>query len=236
MCRRQLLRERLVSGLMMFHVLLVDDTRLHRDGLVEVLERAPNIAGVAGTTDAAAALRLLGIRAFDVILVSLTMADGIAICRQLVMSAPRARVVAFAVSVRDDEIVACAEAGVAGYVLRDQSHAELIDVLARVAHGETVCPPQITAALLRRVASLGAERHERGNGGDSARLTPRENQILGLIDQGLSNKEIARRLSIEVRTVKNHVHNLLEKLKVHRRGEAAALVRRNSLNGHPPLA
>ena len=80
----------------------------------------------------------------------------------------------------------------------------------------------MTASLLRRVAALAA-----GNGGGlpRAQLTSREREIVGLIDRGLSNKEIARDLGIEVATVKNHVHNILEKLQVHRRGEAAARVR-----------
>jgi DNA-binding NarL/FixJ family response regulator len=102
-----------------------------------------------------------------------------------------------------------------------------------VTRGEFLCSPGTAATLLRRVAALAAERHTADNG---ARLTPREQQVVRLIDEGLSNKEIARRLSIEVRTVKNHVHSILEKLQVRRRGEAAARMRAvgaSRLSGEP---
>jgi len=85
-----------------------------------------------------------------------------------------------------------------------------------------VCSPRVAGALLRRIAALATDgRSDRV----PAHLTNREREIMGLIDEGLSNKEIAKRLRIEVATVKNHVHNILEKLQVHRRGEAAARVR-----------
>ncbi|WP_203917819.1 LuxR C-terminal-related transcriptional regulator [Rugosimonospora africana] len=203
-------------------VLVVDDIRLYRDGLVAVLEREPFIVGAAGVPDAEGALRLLRGRGFEVVLLSMATANSVAICRDLVASADGARVVALAVSGSDDEVVACAEAGVSGYLLRDAPHAELVDVIASAARGETSCPSRIGAALMRRMGALAAER-QTWVGPD--RLTPREREILDLIEQGKSNKEIARLLCIEVRTVKNHVHNLLEKLKVHRRGEAAALLR-----------
>lgn len=203
-------------------VLVVDDIRLYRDGLVAVLEREPFIVGAAGVSDSDSALRMLRGREFGVVLLSMATANSLAICRDLVASADGARVVALAVSGGDDEVVACAEAGVSGYLLRDAPHAELVDVIASAARGETSCPARIAAALMRRVGALAAERQTWVEPG---RLTPREREILDLIEQGKSNKEIARLLCIEVRTVKNHVHNLLEKLKVHRRGEAAALVR-----------
>ncbi len=83
-----------------------------------------------------------------------------------------------------------------------------------------LCTPRIAALLLRRVAEAAAPRSS-----GLERLTPRETEIVDLIEQGLSNKQIARRLSIELATVKNHVHNILEKLEVARRGEAVARVR-----------
>jgi DNA-binding NarL/FixJ family response regulator len=157
-------------------------------------------------------------------------ANSVACCRDLVAAAGAAQVVVLAVSGGDSEILACAEAGVSGYLLRDQSHAELVAVIASAARGLTSCPPPVAAALVRRIGTMADERRVRP--GEQGRLTPREREVLDLIEQGKSNKEIARLLFIEVRTVKNHVHNLLEKLKVHRRGEAAAMVRRPA---HPGL-
>ena len=159
---------------------------------------------------------------FQVVLLSLATAVSWAASRELVAAAEPARVIAYAASGRDDEVVACAAAGVSGYLLHDEPHEELMKAVVAVARGEIWCPPRVAAVLMRRMGPRGATP-EMPLG--TARLTMREREILALIDDGLSNKEIARKLSIEVRTVKNHVHNLLEKLRVHRRGEAVALLR-----------
>jgi DNA-binding NarL/FixJ family response regulator len=203
-------------------VLVVDDIRVCRDGLTELLGRQPFVAAAVGAPDVAAGLRLVRGGGFQVVLLNMAAAGSLVGCRELVASAMAVPVVALAVSGSYDEVVACAEAGVSGYLLRDQPPAELVDVVARVARGETYCPPRVAAALIRRVGTLSVERRASAGPG---RLTPREREILDLIEQGMSNKEIARELTIEVRTVKNHVHNLLEKLQVSRRGEAAALLR-----------
>lgn len=215
-------------------VLVVDDIRLYRDSLIEVLEREPFVVCAAGAPDAGAALQLLSGLAFQVVLLNMAIANSFALCRDLVASTDGARVVALAVSGSDDEVVACAEAGVSGYLLREQSYAELIDVIVSASRGETYCPPRVAAALIRRVGIFAAERHTTTGSG---RLTPRESEILDLIEQGMSNKEIARLLCIEVRTVKNHVHNLLKRLGVHRRGEAAAMLRAryHATNDRMPL-
>jgi DNA-binding NarL/FixJ family response regulator len=207
----------------MLDVLVVDDTRLSLELLVEALRRQPGNLAVTASKDIEAALLLLREHRFELVLLNMGMLNSVAICRHVVDVAPEARVVAFAVSGADDEeAVACAEAGVAGYLLRDQSLAELMEVMTSVANGQTSCPPPVAAALIRRVGQLAGERYAPT---EWDRLTPREDEILGLIERGMSNKEIARRLGIEVRTVKNHVHNLLEKLRVRRRGEAAAMLR-----------
>src|SRR5690606_5745579 len=98
-----------------------------------------------------------------------------------------------------------------------------------VTRGESPCSPRIAAMLLRRLAS-GAARQADADGQD---LTPREREVLGLIARGLSNKQIAAQLCIEVPTVKNHVHRILEKLAVRRRSDAAAWLRRRHAVGPP---
>lgn len=115
-------------------------------------------------------------------------------------------------------MVSCVDAGFHGYVSKDASLHDLVRTIESVARGEVVCSPRIVASLFREVARRGP-----GMSGDAGiRLTSRERQILDLIDQYLSNKEIARALHISVSTVKNHVHNILAKQKVHRRADAAA--------------
>ena len=137
------------------------------------------------------------------------------------------RVVAFAVPETEDDIIACAEAGVAACVTREASIDELVATIERVGSGESLCSPQVAAVLLRRVATLAAARSDE----PAATLTSREREILDLIAEGLSNKQIGQVLCIQVPTVKNHVHNLLEKLEVHSRHEAAALLRTDQSPG-----
>ena len=109
----------------------------------------------------------------------------------------------------------------AGFVTRDSSVDELLAVLEAAMVGEIRCSPRITGTLFRRVSTLAARRET----GSIGNLTAREMDVLRCIERGLSNKEISRDLGIELSTVKNHVHNLLDKLGVHRRGEAAAQLR-----------
>jgi two-component system, NarL family, nitrate/nitrite response regulator NarL len=203
-------------------VLIVDDTRLFREGLAGILAREAGISAVDTAADIEAGLRLLKTCPPDVVLLNMATADGVGVLDALVRAAPQVRVVAIGVSETEDEVIACAEAGVAGYLLRRESLVDLVETIQSVTRGETLCSPWTAATLLRRVATLADERR---SWFDPAKLTSREGEILLLIEQGCSNKEIAQHLFIEVRTVKNHVHNLLEKLQVHRRGEAAARMR-----------
>jgi DNA-binding NarL/FixJ family response regulator len=208
---------------MTFRVLIVDDTRLHLEGLAGVLECQPQIGSVATAPDLDTALQHMTTSSQDVVLVSTVMTRSRTVVQMIRETAGQIPVIAFAVTETEDEVVAWAEAGVAGYLFRGESLADLLAVVQSAARGETLCPPRTTATLLRRVTALASERQFLT---EVARLTAREQEILQLIEEGLSNKEIARRLFIEVRTVKNHVHSILEKLHVRRRGEAAARMRR----------
>jgi DNA-binding NarL/FixJ family response regulator len=152
----------------------------------------------------------------DVVLV-----DGGATALRRVAAQTAARLVAIGVRDTDGDVLACIEAGASGYVVRDASLDELADAAHRAVRDEPAASAHVIATLMRRVAALSAN----GDSRNIAHLTSRELEVAELIEQGLSNKEIAAELSIAVTTVKNHVHSILEKLKVHRRGEAACLVR-----------
>jgi DNA-binding NarL/FixJ family response regulator len=201
-------------------VFIITPTRLYGDGLRTALERRPDVDVVGLATDAATALPRIRARPPAIVLVDVASTDGVACVRALARARLGARVVALAVADREDDIMECAEAGIAGYVTRDGSLADLVATLESVARGETVCSPRVAARLLRRVASLAAARLPAA---DEA-LTAREREVAALVADGLSNKEIAQRLCIELPTVKNHVHNILEKLQVTRRAQVAATV------------
>ena len=129
--------------------------------------------------------------------------------------------VAIGIADSDTEVIACAERGFAAYVTRDGSVDELAATIRAAGKGELTCSPRIAGTLMRRLGALAAELHPASS---MARLTRREREIAALMRQDLSNKEIATRLRIEVATVKNHVHNVLDKLQVHRRSDAARLL------------
>jgi DNA-binding NarL/FixJ family response regulator len=141
----------------------------------------------------------------------------------LVAAVPETKVVALGVPEQPPAVLACAEAGVVGYVPREATLDDLVERLEATGRGEVKCPEAIVGSLFSRIAAL-AEVQRPATALD--RLTSRERQIVDLIECGLSNKEIALRLGIEVSTVKNHVHRAFEKLDVQRRTEAEALVRR----------
>jgi two-component system nitrate/nitrite response regulator NarL len=202
-------------------ILIAVAVRLYREGLSEMLGRDERFKVVGLAADSRSALWWTHELQPDIVFLDVSMPDGLRLVHELRAEAPDVAVVATAVTETDGEIVACAEAGVAGFVTREQSLADAIGVLESVTCGESACSPRTAAALLRRVTQLSAQREPPGSPDG---LTPREREIARLIAQGGSNKEIARELCIELSTVKNHVHHMLEKLGVSGRAEAAARV------------
>jgi two-component system, NarL family, nitrate/nitrite response regulator NarL len=204
-------------------VFIVSDVRLYREGLSALLGRMGHIAvvGAAGNPDEGAA-RVRDLQP-DVVLLDAGAGRNVAAAHDIIGSTPNARVVALAAPEVEEDIIALAEAGVLGYVTRDESLDDLVMTIESVARDEMACSPWMATILVRRVQALAAERPR-----PTQRLTAREAEILDLIAKGLSNKEIGARLHIEVTTVKNHVHNILEKLGVSRREEAVARTRSSS--------
>lgn len=198
--------------------------RLYRDGLSHSLSAALQV--VAETADAPSTLAEARRLSPDVVLLDVLLDGALALVHSLAEAAPATRVVAFAVDdAHDQQVLACAEAGVAGWVGRDASAEEVVDAVLRAARGELLCSARTAALLTRRLAALARERRAPSPSAPATQLTPREAEIAELLSRGLSNKHIARALGLRLATVKNHVHNVLEKLEVHSRGEAAARLR-----------
>jgi two-component system, NarL family, nitrate/nitrite response regulator NarL len=208
-------------------LIVISENRLYREGLAHLLGAQPSL-DVVGAAASAAELML---HDADVALVDVARPPGlrsVAELRRLRMDLP---VIVVSVPELEGIVVQCAEVGVAGYVTTSGSTDELVAAARGVARGEVVCPPGVAAVLARRVAALASQRREPA--GD-ARLTLREREILRLIDDGLSNKEIAQRLSLQTKTVKNHVSNILAKLGVANRAAAAAALRGSEDPPHRP--
>ncbi len=205
----------------MTHVLVVSDIRLYREGLAEALERDGRLDVVATAADMERVERRLNELAPDALLQDMSMSSAFDIVRSVRDRFRNVSVVALGVLERPEEILPCAEAGVAAYVSRDSSLDELVGTVEDALRGRLRCSGRIARALLDHVAGAGG--HAREN--RTPYLTPRELEVAGLLNEGLTNQEIAGRLAIEVATVKCHVHNILDKVGVHHRGEAAARLR-----------
>ncbi|HWC85624.1 MAG TPA: response regulator transcription factor [Solirubrobacteraceae bacterium] len=195
--------------------------RLYRDGIKDALVRDPRFELLGSASSLAAAVADLQSAACapDVTLVDMRLPEGTAAARTLQARWPAMATVALAVSEADEEIVSWAEAGVAGLVSRDATLAEVLSAVEAAARRETLTSPVVAAALLRRVAAMAGERHARVG----PALTRRELEVVQLIGCGQSNKEIAGALCIELSTVKNHVHSILEKLCVRHRAQAVSV-------------
>jgi DNA-binding NarL/FixJ family response regulator len=209
----------------MVRLLVVTGIRFYREGLSAVLAARPGIAACDACDAACEARGLIAAHpAPDVVLLDVAL-DG---ARDLVTSCAHpagVRVVVMAVGEQDDELLAWAELGVAGYVGRDSSVEDLCDTVEAAARGELRCSPAMASTLLRHLSTLAGIVRGARREAPAVQLTAREHEIVALIAGGLSNKGIARRLGIEVATAKNHVHNILRKLQVEHRADAAAWLR-----------
>lgn len=194
----------------------------YREALAEFLNRGCRVA-VVGTAEALDdALESIHRTSPDLVLVDVSQGDGWRLIRAIARKEPSRKIVALGVSEVESEVVASAEAGAVAYVSRRSSLEEAIDAFEAASLGEAICSPRMAGTLVRRVGVLAAAR---SLGDVRAQLTAREIEVLELVDRGLSNKEIGGSLSIEVATVKNHVHNILRKLDLHRRSQATAWLR-----------
>jgi two-component system nitrate/nitrite response regulator NarL len=202
-------------------VYIVAPVRAYREALARALDGRTELRILGSSATARAALDPIESLGPDVVLVDTSTASGIDAARTLAGATAATKLVALAAPEHDRFVVACAEAGVSAFVSVEGTFDDIVAATQAVVRGEAMCSPRVAATLLRRVAD---QAHERALS-EFAPLTPRERQVVALIDDGLSNKEIAARLCIEQSTVKNHVHNLLEKLGARGRAEAAARVR-----------
>jgi len=207
-------------------VLLVDDHAVVRKGVRGFLTTQPDITVVAEAGSGDEAVFLAGEHAPDVALMDLVMPgmDGVEATRRLTQSSPRTRVIVLTSYHDDEHIFPAIRAGALSYLLKDVGPAELADAVRKAARGEAVLNPHVAARVMRELHSL------HGNEPDAFRLlSHREMEVLRLIADGLGNAEIAARLSIGERTVKSHVSNILGKLQLADRTQAAVFAWREGV-------
>ncbi|WP_052745819.1 response regulator [Allosalinactinospora lopnorensis] len=206
-------------------VLVVDDHAFFRRGLVSVIadESDIHVAGEAG--DGEEAIRKAGDLVPDVVLMDVRMprVNGIDACTGIKSAAPNAKIVMLTMSDEEDDLFEALKAGATGYLLKEVSVTELPQAVRAVADGQSFLNPSMATKLISEFTSLARRDRDKVRAQQAAEspLTDREMEVLKLIARGLSNRAISERLFITENTVKNHVRNILEKLHLHSRMEAA---------------
>lgn len=214
-------------------LLLVDDHPLFRRGVRLYLETVPDLH-VAGEADnGESALHFLSSQQVDVVLLDLQMPglDGIETARRIAALHPQARVLILTSFGDWERVWAALKAGAAGYVLKDAEPEELEAAIRAVAAGGNYLGSQATAELLQHI---GEEQNVKAQPQLAEPLSPREEEVLALIARGFSNREISERLFVSETTVKTHVANILQKLNVKSRTQAALVAMRRNLPSEEP--
>lgn len=215
-------------------LVIISDVEILLQRLRAILSSDPEVSCVETVDDPESAVRQTRLASPRAVLLESGFPQAISLLRDFRGFRSRPYVIAFALDECETAVMPWVEAGVAGYIPRSASASELLSGVKRIVRGEQVCAPEISGALMRRISLLSRRNRTHRAIGQSTALTPREWQIARLLGEGLSNKLIARHLGIEVATTKCHVHNILKKLRLHRRLEIAAWLHRQdlSLHGH----
>ncbi len=203
-------------------VVVVDDHEVVRQGLKALIDAQDDLEVVGEAGDVESAIRQVGYHSPDVVVMDVRLPDGTGVeaCREIRSRWPEVNVLMLTSYADEEALVSSIMAGAAGYVLKRIDSADLVDAIRRVADGESLLDPNLTDRLFARI---------RGDEPDDpllARLSPQERRILDLISEGKTNRQIAESLFLAEKTVKNYVSNLLSKLEMSRRSEAAAYAAR----------
>ncbi len=211
-------------------VLICDDHALFRRGLIMVLESEEGIEVVAEAEDGDDAVRKAEESAPDVVLMDVRMPkmSGIEATRAIAEVVPSAKILMLTVSDEEEDLYEAVKAGATGYLLKEISIEEVANAIRAVVQGQSLISPSMASKLLTEFNTL-VRRAEEKQQFPAPRLTDRELEVLKLVAQGMSNREIADDLYISENTVKNHVRNILEKLHLHSRMEAVVYAVREKL-------
>lgn len=211
-------------------IFIADDNCLLLEGLVSMLGEQEDFVVVGTAPNGSKAIEQIKDLQPEVALIDIGMPDkdGLEVTQILHHDLPQVRVIILGLVDLTDEIMACIEAGATGYVLKESSFDHLVETIRSVHRNEAFCSPRMAASLFSRIAELKSESKSQIPI-NSIKLTVRELDVINLIAEGLPNKEIAKRLFIETQTVKNHIHNILDKLQLQNRLEAVQYARERNL-------
>lgn len=206
-------------------ILLVDDHTVVRQGIRSLLELEPDLSVVGEAACGAEAFPLIERTRPDIILLDLRLPDmnGVEVCRRLTQEHPDIPVIILSAFSYEQDVLDCIDAGARGYVLKDVDVLGLTRAIRAVQRGESVLDSRVTRAVMEHFRRAGRTAEPAGV------LTEQEKEIIRLIAQGLTNKEIARKLFLSPNTVKFHISNIMRKLDVRRRTEIAFRASKNHL-------
>lgn len=204
------------------NILVLTPVRLLGDGLVACLGARPDICIVAVVADLQGVREKLGTAAVELVLIDVTQGIDLYDVRSVAAQHPEVALVALGLTEQRQEVIRCGRAGFTGYISREATTEQLCKALSDVIEGRLACPAEISGSLLRALFRTGPAADDTQ---PSGALTRRESDVLQLIGEGLSNKEIARELVLSIATVKHHVHNILDKLNLPGRAQAMRRVR-----------
>jgi len=207
-------------------VVLIEDNRLVREGIIALLNRLSDINVVAAAASADADV-LRSVTPHVVLLdLGLRSGDSLGIAVSVRKDFPDAKVIVMDLLPVHEEVVEYVNAGVSGFIMKDATLDDLVHCIRQVAQGAKVLPPAMMSTLFSQIARVAVARGRPATL-EAVRMTPREREVIDLIAEGLGNKEIAARLHIATHTVKSHVRNVMEKLALHTRLQIAAYAHRD---------
>ena len=206
----------------MITVAIIEDNRLVREGMTDMLNELPDVKVVfAATNLETATLKRANPR---VVLLDVGLEDEN--CLRLAETVQKemadSRVIVMDLLPAHEEVVQFVNVGVAGFILKDATMEDFVGTIRSVADGARVLPPRMTGTLFSQIAQVAVQRGAAAEALEAVRMTQREREVIALIAVGMSNKEIAQRLTIATETVKSHVRNVMEKLALHSRLQIAA--------------
>ncbi|MGD8305654.1 MAG: response regulator transcription factor [Ignavibacteria bacterium] len=203
-------------------LLLIEDNRLLRDGIISILKPHKDIVIVAATGDSKNTLLKIHQLKPNIVLLDLGLRslNSLHVVEIVKKEFPGAKIIVMDLAPVQADILQYVKAGANGFILKDASLNELLVTIRTVSKGETVLPPRLVDSLFSQIVQQ-AVGEGKSKLRDAIRMTKREREVIGLLSDGLSNKEIAQKMRISTFTVKSHIHNIMEKLALHTRLEIA---------------
>jgi DNA-binding NarL/FixJ family response regulator len=204
-------------------ILLIEDNRILRDGIRAMINKQADLRVVAASGGNHDTLLQVRTTKPHVVLIDLGLRNenGLEVVTVMSKELPQVKVIGMGLIPSQQDIVEFVEAGAAGFILKDATVADVLETIRAVSHGTKILPPLLTGSLFSHVVNHAIKKGKRSLT-SAVRMTKREREVIVLIAEGLSNKEIASRLNLSTYTVKSHIHNILEKMALHSRLEIAA--------------